>query len=183
MAQQPAIVAGDHGEAALDEIHDREAARRGFPGLVGELARAEQDLGDVAMAGAAHVTIHGLQHAAGALELLAGQPCVGRYGAAMQRAQQPRDGLDPTEAVEVERNHGDERLIGLHAGETQEREVLAVCERMVEVVAVLVDAFGRGDLSRQYADVRWQHGGRRDQDDDAGIFLRDPEQLGLFGVQ
>ena len=154
MAQQPAIVAGDHGEAALDEIHDSEATRRGLPGLVGETARAEQDFGDVAMTGAAHVTVHGLQHPAGALELLAGQPCVGRYGAAMQRAQQPRDAFDPTEAVEVERNHGDERLIGSHAGETQEREVLAVCEGVVEVVAVLVDAFGGADLSRQYADVR-----------------------------
>ncbi len=147
MAQQPAIVAGDHGEAALDEIHDREAVRRCLPGLVGETARAEQDFGDVTMTGAAHVTVHGLQHAAGTLELLAGQSGVGRYGAAMQRAQQPRDGLDPAEAVEIERDHGDEGLIGWRVGETQEGKVLAVCKRMVEVVAVLVDAFGGGDLS------------------------------------
>ena len=65
----------------------------------------------------------------------------------MQRAQQPRDGLDPAEAVEIERDHGDEGLIGWRVGETQEGKVLAVCKRMVEVVAVLVNTFGGGDLS------------------------------------
>lgn len=84
MTQQSAIAAGDHGEAALDQIHGCEATRRGLPGFVGEIVPAEQHLGDFAVTGAAGMAVYGLQHAACAPNLLPGQSRVGRHGPSME---------------------------------------------------------------------------------------------------
>lgn len=86
MTQQSAIAAVDHGEAALDEIHGREATRRGLPGFVGEIAPAEQHLGDFAVTGAVGMAVDGLQHAARAPKLLPGQSRVGWHGPSMDGA-------------------------------------------------------------------------------------------------
>lgn len=86
MTQQPAIAAVDHGAAALDEIHGREATRRRLPGFVSETAPAEQHLGDFAVTGAAGVAVYGLQHAARPPKLLPGQSRVGRHGPPMEGA-------------------------------------------------------------------------------------------------
>lgn len=106
MAQQPAIAAGDHGEAAAHEVHRRKPARGCFPGFIGEVARAEQCRGDVAVTGATETTVHGLQHPPRTLTLLPREPRVGRDRAAMERTQETGDGFEPIEAFGAERNDG-----------------------------------------------------------------------------
>lgn len=86
MTQQSAIAAIDHGDAALDEIHGREATRRGLPGFVSEIAPAEQYLGDFAVTGAVGMAVYGLQHLARPPKLLPGQSRVGRHGPSMEGA-------------------------------------------------------------------------------------------------
>lgn len=106
MAQQASIAAGDHSEAAAHEVHGGEAARGCFPGFIGEVARAEQCRGDVAVTGATETTVHGLQHPSRTVTLLPREPRVGRDRATMKRTQETGDGLEPIEAFGAERDDG-----------------------------------------------------------------------------
>ena len=106
MAQQASIAAGDHGEAAAHKVHGGEPARGCFPGFIGEVACAEQCRRDLAVAGAAETTVHGLQHPSRPVTLLPREPRVGRDRAAMERTQETGYGLEPIEAFGAERDDG-----------------------------------------------------------------------------
>lgn len=179
MTKQLAIAAGDHGAGTAQQAHDGVAGRRGLPFVAAETAGVEDDLGDLLLGRASAVAIGGLQHAAGPCQLLRRQARIARNLATVQRGEEPGDGFEAIEAVEAERHDGRKRPTRRGVGWKDEVEALAVGQ-----VAQMVKPVLRSDEIRAVQQREQVAGGtegrrREGEDDAAGIFLWQPEDVGV----
>lgn len=137
MAKELAIAACDHGEPLLDEVHGRVSFGRGLPIVAPDGLEPEDHRGDFALARAGAMTVDSLEHAPRAGQLLTREARVGRHHAAMKGSQKPGDGFHAVEALDPERDRGDEGLVDRSVSGKRQMEALPVAEVMQEVKAVL----------------------------------------------
>lgn len=137
MAKELAIAACDHGEPLLDEVHGRVAFGRGLPIVAPDGLEPEDHRGDFALARAGAVPVDSLEHAPRPRQLLTREARVGRNCATMKGGQKPCDRFHAIEALEPERDHGDEGLVDRSVRGKRQMEALPVAEVMQEVKAVL----------------------------------------------
>ena len=139
MTKQFAIAARDHGAGIREKVCHDVAGGGGLPFVTGELADAQNDLGDFLLCRSGAIPVNCLQHAPRAGQLLAREPCVGRNGAAVKGGKQPSDGFHAIEPLHAERDHRYDRLLGRPVVEKRQVQALAVSQFMQDMRAV----FGR----------------------------------------
>ena len=179
MTKQLAIAAGDHGAGTAQQAHDGVARRRGLPFVAGEPAAVEDDLGDVLLGRTSAVAIGRLQHAAGPGQLLRRQAGVRRHVAVMQRGEEPANGFEAIEAVGAERHDGRKRPTRRGVGWKDEVEALAVGQFAQMVKPVLRSDEIRAVQQREQVAGGTEGRRREGEDDAAGIFLWQPEDVGV----
>lgn len=177
MTKQFAIAAGDHVAGTPQQTHDGMAGRGVLPFVTGEPAGAEDDLGDLLLGRAFILAIGGLQHAASPGALLRGQARIAGHVAAMQGGKKAVHGFEAVEAVGPKRDHGRERPTRRRVGREHEMKVLAIAQvaQMMQSIFRADHAFAvqeRAQISGR-VEGRWRAG----EDDAAGIFLRQPEDV------
>jgi len=177
MTKQLAIAAGDHGAGTAQQAHDGVARRRGLPFVAGEAAGVEDDLGDLLLGRASAVAIGGLQHAAGPCQLLRRQAGVRRHVAAMQRGEEPGDGFEAIEALKAERHDGRKRPTRRCVGRKDKVEALAVGQVAQMVKPVIGTDKIRAVQQREHVAEGTEGRRREGEDDAAGIFLWQPEDV------
>lgn len=181
MTQELTIPALDHGQAVAHEILDGVSQRGGFPGLIGDATHAEEGFGDLAVACAVGSAIDGLQHMAGAAQLLVGQSGILWHGAPMKRLDEAADRFDPIEAVRVEGHKSRQRPGSIDAYQADQMERLPVTEIIEEMCPVFVEA-GRVRIERvDEIAVGGKKRGNVRQNDNAAVFFRRPEDRNLNG--
>ncbi|MET3354271.1 UNVERIFIED_ORG: hypothetical protein ABID33_002182 [Xanthobacter viscosus] len=177
MTKQLAIAAGDHGAGTAQQAHDGVARRRGLPFVAGEPAGVEDDLGDLLLGRTIMVAIGGLQHAAGARQLLRRQAGVRRHLATMQGGEEPANGFEAIEAVGAERHDGRKRPTRRGVGRKDEVEALAVGQVAQMVKPVIGADKIRAGQQREHVAGGTEGWRREGEDDAAGIFLWKPEDV------
>ena len=110
-AKQLAIAACDHGETLLDEVHGRVTFGRGLPIVAPDGLEPEDHRGDFPLARAGAMPVDSLEHAPRTSQLLACEARVGRNRSPMKGGQKPSDRFHAIEALDSERDHGDEALV------------------------------------------------------------------------
>ena len=126
MTQQLTIAASDHGKAALNQTDNAVAQGGGFPVLCTDALDAIDDVGDLAIGGAAPAPIGGLKHVPVAPPLLRRQPAVIGNGSSLQGAQEVVDRFDPVVAVGIKRHKRRERSVGRDASKTDQPNCVAI---------------------------------------------------------
>ena len=106
MPEQAQVSARNKSAGLAQKRLDGVTGGRILPTGAIEAVGLEQDLRDVLLGSAVAIPIDGAQHALRAGALLRRYPCVGRDGAAMDRAKQAVQRFEPAEPVAVERNDG-----------------------------------------------------------------------------
>lgn len=177
MTKQLAIATGDHGAGAAQQAHDGVAGRRGLPFVAGEPAGVEDDLGDFLLGRAIAVAIGGLQHAASPGQLLRRQARIAGHVTAMQGGEEPGDGFEAIEALKAERHDGRKRPTRRCVGRKDEVEALAVGQVAQMVKPVLRSDEIRAVQQREHVAGGGKRRRREGEDDAAGIFLWQPEDV------
>lgn len=177
MTKQLAIATGDHGAGAAQQAHDGVAGRRGLPFVAGEPTSIEDHLGDLLLGRAISVAIGRLQHAAGSCQLLRRQAGVRRHLATVQRGEEPGDGFEAIEALKAERHDGRKRPTRRCVGRKDEVEALAVGQVAQMVKPVIGADKIRAVQQREHVAGGTEGWRREGEDDAAGIFLWQPEDV------
>ncbi len=182
MTQEFSITARNHGTGIAQERLDGVAGRGCLPFVTVESAGVQDDLSDFLLRRTSPESVEGSQHSSQPCALQTGQARVRWNRAAMQSREESANGLDPVEAVEIQRHDSDGDR-ALFNGAVKDLEILPVTES--EAVFCTGIAYRRMkatpgcDRAVLNAVTKIHRG--FGQNDNARVFLWKPEDRGIRG--
>lgn len=177
--QQVSIPVIDQHASMRGQTHHLRPQGTGLPGLFGDAARAEEDVGDRAVAGA---LTPGVDASQGMFQTFAAQRRERRIGGAFDKAaSQTIGGGDPNRPMLVER---DENAEGVRAQVIASADEDGAAAQPLPRVSAFVDA-PFNDVLREGVNVQPDIRNGRDQMDDGGRVGRVPEngRIGRFDIR